>query len=335
LVDRQHFDQGHFTLSFLGRDLVIDAGVPEPSRSEAAENEHSYATERHNTIVIDDLGSHSGLSQGPHGERKAVAFEIGNDYVYARADILGAYGFPIDGGESNLAGVVEREVFFVKPCALVVMDRVEPVDEGFPRSVIFHYPRVAQPTMNDLELTAVVPPAELKVFTVSPERSSVELHKVFGMREEDRAKDVYTWAEKTTFQGAPLMTKFVTLFSVGIMGDEESRDAWPTVSPYSYWNGFVALQGLGRFVVVGRAENPRGRTHIEMPVYTVVDLYVTGLAPNAAYKINTQISGVAKIDVIPVTDGIRASPAGVLGVRLNLRRSPERIVLTPTATVPM
>ncbi len=328
LADHQNRDQGHITINCLGRDLLIDSGMWREQLPDGTSiNNYASETVRHNTIMIDDLGAETGLSQGYYGERTTPAFEDGDAYVYARAEITGAYAFYPWRKESNSARKVEREVFYVRPTALVLIDTVETPRAEYPKSLLFHFPFNAKPTAGEAGVKIASGPASLAVYPMRPDGLSVGVFRQYGTREGDGERGVYTWGAKVSAPVGSKKTRFVTVVSACKTGAVGGTAEHPVIEPHSASGYFAVLKCFDRFVTVGRSDDPDRHMKMNMPLVSPVDLYVLGMKPGGRYKVQSTWDIVTStVRIMPAADGSPVSQAGVLGVHMDLQ-FPKRITL--------
>jgi len=323
LADHQNRDQGHITIDYFGAELLIDAGMwRELLPNGKTVNNFASDTKWHNTIMIDDLGKQTGLSQGPFGERKTLAFEDGGSYVYASADITGAYASDPSKKTSNSAKRVTRDILYLRPATIAMMDYVEPSDPSYPRSILFNFPGAARLSPAATILTEFQRGAILKIFSVSSEEAPMEVFERYGMREGDRENDVATLGLAIPGKPGDAKTRFMTVLSAAKgVKDEEFNGFAPF---YGGTNGVVMKSDQ---INIAAMWATRGSTSYTVPLPNVgeMDVYILGLAPGKAYAVTLQPQNEGQLLALTVQQapkGTQSSAAGVLFLHLAPKKKP-------------
>ena len=124
----QHADQNSFSINAYGDKLIVDGGYYDWWGS-PHHRAYSSTTLAHNTLLVDGCGQ---AERTPGADGVTTAFADSPSFGYVAGDA----GNPkIYGGKLSR---FEREIFFVKPDAVVTLDRVDPAREGAVCQYLLH-----------------------------------------------------------------------------------------------------------------------------------------------------------------------------------------------------
>ncbi len=322
----QNLDQGHITVNFLGEDLLVDAGMrhEELSNGSVLDNRTGEAG-WHNTVFIDLPGKTTSFSQGTSKDGSTVDFEDVGRYVYVRANITGAYSEDPSGAKQIRARKVEREVFYLRPSALVIFDTVETRDPAWRKGLLFHFPSHAPPTADDRGVELVSGKARLGIYPMRPDGLSLEVFRQYGTRPGDREKGVYTWGARVLTEPGERVTRFLTTISAFEDGVEGGTAERPVIQPFEARGYLAILQCFEKFVAVGPSASPDKTMTLTLPIISPLDLYITGMKRSGFYSVTMKMDYVFSIvRITPVAKGSPTSPAGILGINLTVNDPPSR-----------
>ena len=95
------------------------------------------------------------------------------------------------------------------------------------------------------------------------------------------------------------------------------------VEPYTMSNSMVVLGAQGRYVGIARGD-PKGSVSFTTPVFKNLEIYVTGLAPESTYAVDSSGQFTTNVRVYPAREGKLSTAGGVLGIKMLLQTQRKR-----------
>lgn len=316
-ADHQNRDQGHFTVWYRGKDLLIDAGMWRESRPGLNINNFANETSWHNSILIDDK-KEGRLTyppgQGYWGKRLTRAFEDGGRYVLVSADITGAYAPPDDRvqyhGAKSAVEKVTRDLIFIRPDHFVVVDRVRTAKDYYGKRVVFHFANAAEPAVMQEYVESRQGDAKILIQSLLPGNAVVEKQRTLSPRcNNDPKCPNFTWRIEVSPAGLGQDDVFLHVLAA-VDAAASPAASLGTRVPVSAGRAVGALlQMAGGPVVVlvnPDAQGVGGPLRYAVPSLARVQHLVFGMAPGARYR----------ADVVQAGDGlgitVASDPAGPL-----------------------